>query len=142
MAGSDPGNIRRQGRGKKLLAVWEWQTDKKRIEYCKRCRKDKELKEITPPCGDCGYSQGPELMDQNLDAMDLWLAANTQWRSGFSLIGLDYNVLFRLAEMMEIELSVCTFRKIQCLEQHVIDKQRKADAERDTQGRIQTQKGS
>lgn len=35
---------------------------------------------------------------------------------GMSLVGLDYNVLFAMADRMEIDLSPCMFRKIQALE--------------------------
>jgi len=43
---------------------------------------------------ECSYAKGPDLKPENRDAMRLWLAAQTQWRSsGFGLIGLDYTAL-------------------------------------------------
>ena len=51
----------------------------------------------------------------------------TQWRtSGFGLIGLDYNVVYKEAERLDIDLSQCLFKKIKLIEQ--IELKRASDA--------------
>jgi hypothetical protein len=80
-------------------------------------------------------------MSQNIEAMALWLSVQTQWRGGFSLIGLDYNTLYREAARLEIDLSPCMMNKIQCLERCVLQAQGKKDAKPDSQGIGQTQAG-
>ena len=53
-------------------------------------------------------------MDENQDAWDLWIEVRTQWRGGGA--GLDYNTVYREASRLEIDLSVCTMKKIKALE--------------------------
>jgi len=65
-------------------------------------------------------------MEENQDAWDLWVEIRTQWRgAGIGIIGLDYNVIYREAERMEIELSACTMKKIKALEAAVLKQQDK-----------------
>lgn len=94
-------------------------SDAERIAYCKTCSKDHDGK---PPCDDCEWK--PEkLLPENLDALELWLAVQTQWRaSGFGIIGLDYSVLQREADRLEIELSICTMNKVKALEAYTLRK--------------------
>lgn len=88
-----------------------------------------------PPCRSgsaCEYALPPTLSDQNEDAWELWLAVKTQWRGGgMGLIGLDYNVVYKEAARLEIELTPCIMKKIQALEKHVLEVQSsKLEAER------------
>jgi len=62
----------------------------------------------------CEYGSPPDLMDENLDAWDLWIEVKTQWRG--SGAGLDYNIVYAEAERLGIDLSVCTMKKIKALE--------------------------
>ena len=118
MAGRAERNLRGRGRGKKLIEVWAWATDQKRIDYCKTCRKTK----TDPPCGTgCSYAKGPALWKINADAWELWLEVQTQWRGGgMGIIGLDYNTVYAEAARIGIELSVCTMKKIKALEREVL----------------------
>lgn len=67
----------------------------------------------------------PELMSENEDAWDLWRACATQWRVGGmgGLIGLDYAAVFRVAEVMEIEMTAVLLLKIRALETQALDRQ-------------------
>ncbi len=57
------------------------------------------------------------MMPENHDALELFSAVRTQWRgAGFGVIGLDYTVLYREADDMEIELSPCIKAKIRAIE--------------------------
>ena len=67
------------------------------------------------------------------------MAVNTQWRAGMSLVGLDYNVLFKMADQMEIDLSPCVLRKIRKLENHVLKNQGKDDDNGGGQGADKSQ---
>jgi hypothetical protein len=80
-------------------------------------------------------------MTQNFSALELWLSVQTQWRGGFSLIGLDYNVLYQEAARLEIDLSPCMMSKIQALERHVLKNQGNKDAKRNNQGSQQAKAG-
>lgn len=58
-------------------------------------------------------------MPENLEAWQLWLAANTQWRIGFGrTIGLDYTAVFAVAEVYGLEMTPALFRKIKALEMY------------------------
>ena len=68
---------------------------------------------------ECSYAKGPDLIPENMDAMRLWLAAQTQWRSaGFGLIGLDYTALGLVAGWLRppVDLDPHCFDKLQALE--------------------------
>ncbi len=51
-----------------------------------------------------------------------------------SLVGLDYNVVFKMGDMMGIDLSPCMMNKLQKLDRHTIDSQGKDDAEGNDKG--------
>lgn len=94
-----------------------WLSDKKRISYCSDCPKRGY------ECGGCEWGLPPELWEINRDALDLWRAVLTQFRSsGFGVVGLDYVAVKQQAELMDIELDFCTMRKIQALELWFINK--------------------
>ena len=86
------------------------------------------------------FTRSSGQLPEEEEALELWLAVNTQWRVGMSLVGLDYNVLFKMADRLEIDLSPCVMKKIRRLEIHTIANQGKSDAERDGQGSDKTQK--
>ena len=69
-------------------------------------------------------------MPENEETLMLWRAVRTQWRVGMSLVGLDYNVLFAMADRMEIDLSPCMFKKIQALEAATLEEIGKRHDER------------
>jgi hypothetical protein len=75
----------------------------------------------SPPCATCEYGRPPALDAGNAEAWELWKAVQTQWRAaGFGVIGLDYGVLIRLAELMRIEWTPALLKKIQALEDAVL----------------------
>lgn len=58
----------------------------------------------------------------------MWQAVQTQWRAtGFSIIGLDYGVIDRVAGIMDIELTLGLLKKIQALEHAALETFRKHD---------------
>jgi hypothetical protein len=63
-------------------------------------------------------------MPENMEAFDLWMICQTQWRTGgFGVTGLDYNVLFKIAEkILEIEIDRALLTKIQVLEKYDLEK--------------------
>jgi hypothetical protein len=106
-------------------------SDADRKKYCKSCHTKHQGK---PPCVACKWKP-PELLPENLDAWDLWLSVQTQWRaSGFGIIGLDYLALQQEADRLEIDLSICTMAKIRALEAYTLKQQSKKNVKSDTQG--------
>lgn len=73
-------------------------------------------------------------MPENFSAMDLWRSVRTQWRVGMGLVGLDYNVLFTMADRMEIDLSPCMLKKIQALEFYTLEEANNHNAGRNRKG--------
>lgn len=56
-------------------------------------------------------------MPENFEAWELWNACSTQWRVGMGgLVGLDYNVLFKMADFLEITIDDEMMKKITALE--------------------------
>jgi len=65
----------------------------------------------------------PEIMDENVEVLELWNDVNTQWRAGgMGIVGLDYREVRTRAKELDIELSVCIWRKIRLLEGKVLTK--------------------
>lgn len=92
--------------------------DPKRLGYCGTCASGR-APDDPPPCSTCPCAKGPDLKPENRDAMRLWLAAGTQWRSaGFGLVGLDYAALALVAGLLRppVDLDPHCFDKIQALE--------------------------
>ena len=44
------------------------------------------------------------------------------------IIGLDYPAVFRIAELLEIEISICLFSKIKVLESNALSKWRQRNS--------------
>ncbi len=86
--------------------------DEKRIKYCNACQK-KEKKS----CVGCEYDQ-PQLLVNNQESFDLWVAMQTQWRS--QATGLDYNVLWKIADTIGIVIDRAVLNKIKALELYMI----------------------
>ena len=54
--------------------------------------------------------------------MELWNLCATQWRISMAgRIGLDYNVVFKMAKMLGIEITLGLIQKIQVLEQMTLE---------------------
>ncbi|WP_369688322.1 DUF1799 domain-containing protein [Desulfatitalea tepidiphila] len=93
--------------------------DAQRRQYCQTCFK---ANSGNPPCEDCEW-QPPALLPENQDALELWLAVQTQWRAGpMGVIGLDYNVLYQEAIRLGIDLSPGVMKKIRTLEAATLEK--------------------
>ena len=60
-------------------------------------------------------------MEENLDAWELALACQTQLRTSFGgLVGLDYNAVFHVADVLGIEVTPGTLRKLRALERELL----------------------
>ena len=80
------------------------------------------------------------MLPETIEALELWRAVQTQWRVGMGPMGLDYNALIKIADLMEIDLTPRMMGKIRALERYFLDKRREKHAERDPAGRDQTAK--
>ncbi len=81
-------------------------------------------------------------MPENEEAWELWIECQTQWRtSGFGRVGLDYNTVYAEAERLEIDLSICTMKKIKALERYELSRGSE-DAERGNQGNNESKQGA
>lgn len=104
---------------KKLIEVWEKLNDRNIIEYCAACQKNFSR---TPEKLLCNTKKGcpnqpPKLLTENIDAWELWNACATQWRaSAFGPLGLDYSIVFKMAEFLEITIDNDMMQKIKALE--------------------------
>lgn len=99
-----------------------------KASYCQTCHdlgKDDD-------CETCDYRM-PEIAPLNMKAYTVWSRSYTQWRYG-SIggmggaapvpMGLDYNAVFAVARMLDIELSPGDFIKIQKLERFELNRMR------------------
>ncbi len=64
-------------------------------------------------------------MPENADAWDLWNLCSTQWRVGFSLVGLDYLAVYETAKIHEIEMTPQLHQKIRVLERFELERAKK-----------------
>jgi hypothetical protein len=79
-------------------------------------------------CKTCEDRQ-PEILKENIDVFDLWDAAGTQWRSGgFSVVGLDYPAVYKIAEVIGIEETPILHQKLRILESLQLRKWSKKEA--------------
>ena len=53
----------------------------------------------------------------------LWCRCSTQWRVGMAVVGLDYNALFKVAEVYGIAVTPMVLEVIQELEADVLKEQ-------------------
>ena len=58
----------------------------------------------------------PVLIPQAADIWRLWCRCSTQWRVGMDIVGLDYNALFKVAEVYGITVTPRVLEGIQALE--------------------------
>ena len=73
-------------------------------------------------CENCPRKK-PDLLPENVDVMELWKYMTSQWRvSGFGFAGLDYNALYRTAEVMQIQMTEDILVKIQRLEAYTLER--------------------
>ncbi|WP_084493630.1 DUF1799 domain-containing protein [Desulfovibrio sp. 3_1_syn3] len=86
------------------------------MTYYERRRKE-------PPCEDCENEPVP-LLAANEPVWRLWLLVQTQWRVGWSLVGLDYPAVFAVAELHGMGMSPELFRGLQTLEYDTLEEQR------------------
>lgn len=64
-------------------------------------------------------------MEENNEALELYVSVRTQWRgAGMGIIGLDYVALHQAARRLEIDLSPCVMAKISALEAHELERMR------------------
>lgn len=89
-----------------------------RHDYCQACRQTQEQAGKQRDCTSC-EGRCPDIMPENLEAWQLWLVVNTQWRTGFGgAAGLDYVAVFAVAEVYGLEVTPALFRKIKALEMY------------------------
>jgi len=75
-------------------------------------------------CDSCSF-RPPDPIPENADTWELWHSAVTQWRaSAFSLIGLDYNAVYLIAETVGIQITPSILKKLQFLEHKALEKSR------------------
>lgn len=107
------------GRRGKLKDWVRWQigADGPGPEYCENtCREIRRRRgdaNAEDPCAKCPE---PAVFTENVVAVDLFCACQTQWREG----GLDYQALETTARLLEIPLDPALFRKIQVVEAELI----------------------
>lgn len=68
----------------------------------------------------------PPLLPVAADAWLLWCRCATQWRVGMALVGLDYNALFKVAEVYGITVTPLILESIQALEADRLKEQEEA----------------
>lgn len=56
------------------------------------------------------------LLPENIEVWNLWAKVNTQWRVGFSLVGLDYTAVLQVAAVYAITVTPELLDKIRILE--------------------------
>lgn len=56
------------------------------------------------------------LLPENIEVWNLWTKVNTQWRVGFSLVGLDYTAVLQVAAVYAITVTPELLDKIRILE--------------------------
>ncbi|WP_288229818.1 DUF1799 domain-containing protein [uncultured Desulfovibrio sp.] len=63
------------------------------------------------------------LLAANEPVWRLWLLVRTQWRVGWSLVGLDYPAVFAVAEVHGMAMTPALFRGLQTLEYDTLEEQ-------------------
>jgi hypothetical protein len=92
------------------------------LDYCESCKKIQEQTGKKENCPNCEYNR-PDLIPENQEAWELWIGVGTQWRAGaFSLVGLDYNALYLVADTLLIDMTPAMLYKIQFLEHQSLKK--------------------
>jgi len=103
------------------------ETDSKRAAYCVQCRLSFTRTNEKAPCEGCEHNP-PTLDKENLDVYELLRASTTQWKISAmgDVMGLDYNTVFKIAEILEIEIDHEKLKALQAVEWAVITKAREA----------------
>lgn len=86
--------------------------------YCKHCRAKPN---VSTQCNDCPK---PEVWPENVTAVRLYHATQTQWKrtlDGKKLVGLDYAGVRAAMEMMGIEDQADTLERLQRMEVETIN---------------------
>ena len=82
------------------FARWYFSIDR---EYCKQC---KAVHKNKPPCNECkwGANSAPQLSSLGQKIFEIFQLISTQLRVSFSgVVGLDYNVLLSLLDILGID---------------------------------------
>lgn len=66
-------------------------------------------------------------MPSLVPTVSLWLAVQTQWRTGWDLIGLDYAALNLAAQWLHIKITPDVFGHIRLMESLVLKVRRKGN---------------
>jgi hypothetical protein len=97
------------------------------LDYCRSCRRKRQSDD---PCGTCPE---PELLPENLEAVELFLGVQTQWRIGFAgATGLDYAGLEAAARLRGTAMTPDLFARVQVLESawlRAVERKRSKDPE-------------
>lgn len=85
-------------------------------EYCEACKRKRGESTV---CEDCPQ---PALLPENERAVELFLAAQTQWRRNRdgALCGFDYPGVRAVAAMMGVEIDRETFEKLRVIETEAV----------------------
>ncbi len=86
-------------------------------KYCEICLKAAEQWGEEKDCTSC-EAKCPDLLPENKLAWELWLLSSTQWRVGFSLVGLDWPAVIEIAKIHGIRITPAIFNKIKALEHY------------------------
>lgn len=95
---------------------WRWAANTRRAKMCAACVKRHGKRKDRPACRECEQREPPLLAD-NVPAVRLMLACETQWRAGFGgAYGLDYPAVFQVAAALKIPVDAAVFRGLRALE--------------------------
>jgi hypothetical protein len=92
-------------------------------EDCRICRRLGKSVPCLPSENDSGRGcDNPEILAENVPAIEFFLAIQTQWRVGFSgATGLDYVGVEAAARLRGVDLTSDLFGRIQVLERAWLD---------------------
>lgn len=93
-----------------------WQSGDVGPEYCKACRKARKTE------SDCDACPRPELLPENVQAIELFSAVQTQWqrRERDVLEGFNYAGVKAAADMLQMKEIKPTFEKLRIMEKEVL----------------------
>jgi len=115
-----------------LTKYCEWYFSRDQ-EYCSHCKK---IHKDSPPCDNCkwGEKAAPHLSPFEREVFDIYLMISNQVRTSFGgVVGLDYNVLFSLFDILGIDMDdrLMYFNGIRVIESYYLksldDKRRKME---------------
>lgn len=71
-----------------------------------------------PPCEGCPHRR-PSLLAENREVWQLWSYCNGQVRTAGlgSVVGIDYNAMFKVADLLGIDMIPAVLAKVQALEE-------------------------